>query len=76
MIVVGAEKQTKEVRALLKHHAGSSSAETYVAALNGFKLHHNIGKYAPDKFSSRVSRVRISLNAVPFRKQVCCLGST
>lgn len=76
MISVGAENQTKQVGAVLKHHAGSSSSETNITALNGLKLRHNFGKSAPDKFSSRVSRVRMSLNAGPFRKQVCCLGST
>lgn len=46
MIAVRAENQTKQVSALLMHHAGSSSAVTNISCLNGLKLHHNFGKSA------------------------------
>jgi len=68
MIAVGAENQIKQVSALLMHHAGSSSAVTNITCLNGLKLRHNFGKSVQDKFSNRVTRVQISLNAGPFRK--------
>lgn len=68
MIAVGAENQTRQVSALLMHHAGSWSAVTNIACLNGLKLRHNFGKSARNKFSNRVTRVRMSLNPCPFRK--------
>lgn len=67
MIAVGAENQTKQVNVLLMHHAGSSNAVT-ITCLNGLKLRHNFGKSAGNKFSSRVTRVQMSLNTGPFRK--------
>jgi hypothetical protein len=76
MIAVGDENQTKQVSALLMHHAGSSSAVTNITCLNGVKLRHKFGKSARDKFFNRVIRVQMSLNAGPFRKQACFLGST
>jgi len=68
MIAVGAENQAKLASALLMHHAGPSSAVTNITCLNGLKLRHNFGKSARDKFSNRVNRVQMSLNAGPFRK--------
>jgi hypothetical protein len=67
-IAVGVENQTKEASALLTQHAGSSSAVNNISCLNGLKLRHNFGKSARDKFSNRVTRVQMSLNAGPFRK--------
>jgi hypothetical protein len=68
MIAVDAENQSKQVSALLMHHAGSSSAVTNNTCQNGLKLRQNFGKSARDKFSNRVTRVQMSLNAGPFRK--------
>jgi len=66
MNAVGAENQTKQVRVLMRH-AGTPSAVT-VTCLNGLKLRHNVGKFARNMFSSRVTRVQMSLNPGPFRK--------
>jgi hypothetical protein len=68
MIAVGTENQTKEVTALLMHHAGSLSAVSNITFLNGVKLRHNFGTSARDRFSNRVTGVQMSLNASPFRK--------